>query len=278
VASNWEVLSQHTWAWSLDALAWAWVAYNASLLLSVVGWQGIMRSVGVGLSFICHWEVCTFTNIARRLPTAFWYASGRLLMYERLGVAKTATSMALAVEIFITLYAGSMVSILLSLIQNARTGWQERPWLLAILVVGAVLLSRPQAIMAWLNRTMVRLGWSSVEMHLRRYDVFPRSCVLVLNWISGGVMLYFLIRGLYQVQALDIVGVVYMWTVSGVVAIALTTLFPVSFGPREVTLTVMLSSVVPAPVAAALAILSRVWLGLNQLLWFGLSFVVRTPS
>ena len=274
VILNWETLSSYNWKWNWQALIPALSCYCMSLLWAIYGWRDIMYSLGVNIPFRKHWKVYTFTNLARRLPTAIWYASGRLLMYEQLKVAKRITSVALIIEVVVTAYAGAISGAILTSISGQSIGWAETKWIYMVLLVGIIFVVRPQWALKIFNALQRHLNQSLFDITLNWRDMMRWTGIYTLNWLSGGFMLYWMIRILYPVPFQAALGIISMWIVSGVVATIFTTILPFSFGPRELVLTLLLSSLIPPPVAATISVLSRVWLGINQLIWFGISWLL----
>jgi uncharacterized membrane protein YbhN (UPF0104 family) len=268
---SWERLSEYSWQWSWRSLALSFVGYTLSLITAVSGWSRIMSSLGTGLSFRQHWKVYTFTNIAKRLPSAIWYASGRLLMYEQLGVSKSLTSLSVAIDLVMIIYTGAISTVLLSLLRGRTWQWAEQVWAYVALLLCLVVIVRPQWTIELLSKARQRTGRQPIEARLRLRDTLGWLPVYTATWLAGGLMLYGLIGALYPVGLGQLVEVLYAWALSGVVSTVLTSVLPLSIGPRELTLIALLSQSMPVPVAAAVALLSRAWMGINQLVWFGIS-------
>lgn len=271
---SWERLSEYNWEWNWSSLALSSVAYTLSLLTAVFGWSRIMSGLGTGLSFRQHWKVYTFTNIAKRLPSAIWYASGRLLMCEQLGVPKGITSVSVAIELVMIIYTGAVSTVVLSFLRGQPWKWAEQAWAYVVLLLCLVVIVRPQWTIELLNKARRRMGRKPIEAELRLRDTLGWLPVYAVTWLAGGSMLYGLIGALYPVGLDRFVEVLYAWALSGVVSTLLTSVLPLSIGPRELTLIALLSQSMPMPVAAAVAVLSRAWMGANQLVWFGISWLL----
>jgi uncharacterized membrane protein YbhN (UPF0104 family) len=270
---NWQRLSAYDWDWDGLALALSVISYNLTLFTTIVGWATIMRRLGSDLSLRKHWRVYTYTNIAKRLPSAIWYASGRMLMYQKMGVPRRITTVALGLEVVMVTYSGALATALLALVVGRAPRWTELVWIYAVLVICLAIVLKPQWMIRLFNTLQRRLNRNPIDVELTWRDLARWAPIYVLTWLSGGLMLYWMTNAIYPLDPSSLLQIVYMWTLSGVVGTLLTTFLPFSIGPREATLTALLSGLVPLPVATTVALLSRVWLGLNQLVWFGLSYL-----
>jgi uncharacterized membrane protein YbhN (UPF0104 family) len=272
--SNWQRLSQYQWQWQWSALVYSCLGYSGALGTAILGWRSIMRKLGCDLPLRKHWKVYTFTNIAKRLPSAIWYASGRVLMYEQMGTTKRVVSVSLILELVLIIYTGAMSVTVLSLLLGQSWNWSRQLWICAILMLCLVPMLKPLWTLRAFNQLQARLGRARIEVQLTWHDTARWVPSYTLTWIGGGIMLYWMIRAVYPLPHQAVIEVINMWTLSGLVGTLLTTFLPLSIGPRELTLAFLLHGTVPLPVAIAVALLSRVWLGINQLLWFGISWLL----
>jgi len=97
---------------------------------------------------------------------------------------------------------------------------------------------------------MVRVGWG---------DKLLWFSVYVLGWITGGAILYFLAGSISEVSLTFLPACWGFVALSGVIS-TLSFFLPSGLGIREVSLSLLLSSYIPLPVAIALSILFRIWI------------------
>ncbi|MBN1452882.1 MAG: flippase-like domain-containing protein [Anaerolineales bacterium] len=272
VASSWQQLSEYDWQWQWPALIYSCIGYNGTLLTATLGWRSIMRRLGSNIPLRKHWKVYTFTNIAKRLPSGIWYASGRLLMYEQMGVAKRTVSLALILEMLLITYTGALLASLLVFFLTPPLTWSAQVWIYASFAVCIVLALKPQWLVRAFNYLQGKLGRAPLDIILTWRDLIRWIPFYILTWASGGLMLYWMICAFYSLPSTSVVEIVSIWTISGLIGTLSTTFLPLSIGPRELALTALLQTIIPLPVAAALAIFSRIWLAINQAIWFGISW------
>jgi hypothetical protein len=102
-------------------------------------------------------------------------------------------------------------------------------------------------------------------------SISPMAALLALVvytaiWLTGGVILFFLIRSLYPIDWALLPLIVQSWVFSGLVSY-LVFFLPIGFGIRELTLAALLSLVIPLSVAVVIVILARIWVMANEVLW-----------
>jgi uncharacterized membrane protein YbhN (UPF0104 family) len=124
-----------------------------------------------------------------------------------------------------------------------------------------------------LNRLSRRLLKTSLPT-VRRQDILQLTVIYSLNWLLGGTMFFFLVRTFAQVPWSSWPNIVAIWALSGLVSTIVTLFIPAGLGPREVTMAYLLNTIVPPPIALAIAAMSRIWLAVNQFLWFLFSLLM----
>ncbi len=97
--------------------------------------------------------------------------------------------------------------------------------------------------------------------------------LFILTWLLGGISTYFLFASVYSLditQLPAIVGIVSLsWVVGFVSFIA-----PSGLGFREATMTFLLAFIVPAPIAALLAIVARLFATIIEVVFAGVVWLI----
>jgi hypothetical protein len=106
----------------------------------------------------------------------------------------------------------------------------------------------------------------AVSVRLVARDVLSLLGLSALAWIGGGLVLYVLANAVMPVPPTYIPALIGAWAASGAVSLSAGLLVS-GMGLREVTLTVLLGSLVPLPVAVAISVLFRVLLMLGEFVW-----------
>jgi len=138
------------------------------------------------------------------------------------------------------------------------------PWVAAAALAGlaAIIVARK-----WLTRQLsevLKLGQLP-----RWHDMAAWLSLFALSWVAGGVVLFFLTQATWPVSAGHFREVLGIWALAGMSGL-LAFFLPGGFGVREVSLTVLLANLVPTSLAVVIAVGSRAFLLLAELLLVGL--------
>jgi uncharacterized membrane protein YbhN (UPF0104 family) len=191
-----------------------------------------------------------FALLARYVPTGALVFALRITMNEREGVPKKVSSVALVYEIALGLAGAAVAAIpLLPQVSAALL-------IATVLPFAGVALLHPAPFAQLTSRLMRRVGREPLD------QVLPfRSVVLfvaanaVTFWLAG-VSLLCTLLAITPVDAGDMIGVIVAFGlgfITGLVGFAL----PGGLGARELGLVTGLSSVIPAPIALAVAAIAR---------------------
>jgi len=269
---SYKELSKHQYTIDYRYLLASIAAYSASLIILVVNWDSIVRSLGVSAGFKRNVKLYCFSNLSKQLPTMLWFIGTRVLLYEREGVAKAITSTAILLEL--TLVAFSNLVVCVAVIP-ALPAPQHAQMVLLLLVVPPLLfiVARPQIAIRLMNRLLRRLGRNPLTIPLGWRNMLLWSTLYSFTWGVGGLFLYLLALAVYPAAIHYPLEITAAWVLSGL-ASQLRVILPIGIGWREVTLVYLLSLFMPLPSAVVIAILSKIWLALNQSLWFLVSVLL----
>jgi len=257
--------------WSLDPLYLS-IAFLLLLLrgpVTIYGWWSILRLLGYRLPYLKAIRIGYHSALARYIPGQFWYAVSRVYLAEKEGVPRSITLVSLGLETaFLVIGAGLVASLSLLL-------WKDAPIWLALVVVALFggLIAKPSVIFALLNWGLIRLGRSPVEASLSRVDMVRLLWPFGLNWLHYGVMSFALAAALYPSLPLSALpATVGLFTAAWLVGF-LIVVIPQGAGVREGMALFFLTNLlgVPAPAAAAIAVLSRLWTILGEGIWAAVS-------
>jgi hypothetical protein len=258
LAANWQALRQYEWRVNPLYLVASMGAYILSLLLGASAWHCIVWSMDKRVSYRRGIKFFLQSNLAKRLPGLIWYAMGRLYLYEREGVAKSAVSVALILEL-ITIAIGGLIVYTSTVWAGVAVIQALHHWWLVVPLAGLAVVSVwPQVPLGAVNWLLARRGKGPIQWHATRVDLIQWGLLQAGAWAAGGIFIYLLASGVYPELAWSyIVQVINRWAGSGLVALV-TMIVPLGLGLKEVTLAYLLSELIPWPVAVLVSLLGRI--------------------
>jgi hypothetical protein len=216
-----------------------------------LGWHLVMTHMGGHRSFVTNIKIHIYTLAAKRLPGTLWYIAGRAILYQRLGVPKRVSSLASGVEIVLSIVSGLMVGAP-ALFMEADLSPGSVAIFIAVELIGLCLLAPPI-----LSRLLKQFGYSVAPGQLSIVRTASWLAAYSVMWIFGGLMTCTVLAALYPLSSDAIPLTISLWSLTGAISFAVFVL-PNNFGLTEITLSFMLSHIVPLPIAAVTALLLRV--------------------
>ncbi len=246
----------------LGALGW----YTADLAIYVVAWASILNRLGNRVRLLDHVRIFCLSNAAKRLPGTLWYIGGRAVLYRRAGVPVRLVLIASGIEAALIWLSGMLIAIpFLMAIKPDLVGLWAGVGVVLVLVV-----LNPR-VLRWGAARAAR-GETPPPVELR--DVYLWIALYAAGWVMGGILLFSVLAMFQPLSPGQLPAVVGIWALSGVLSM-LTMVLPSSLGVMEITLTTLLSAMVPTGLAVLVALSVRGLTTVLDLLWGGLAALLQ---
>jgi len=273
VVENWRMLAP-----LLNHGAYGWLAvalpvYLLAMAVAMVGWHSISRTLDVSRGALLDSTFYALSMVAGRLPGGIWGLVARVYLYKSDSVTSGRVVAAWAIEQGVML-ASALLCLSSCLIMTNPIGWSSSGRALAVtflLGVVGLCVKRPavsSCLSIPLRKTPLR-----VLIDLERKSVFRWFAVYAAVWLLGGLLLFVLLQVFGPLPLTDLSQAEVAWIGSRGVALLLTVL-PTSFGITEISLALLLTPVVPGPVAVAVAVCARLITTLGEALVAGGATIV----
>lgn len=263
VARQWEALIEYDWNLRWGPVLASFLVFSVDLFLVALVWASIMDSMGEGVGIRKHIRYYFVTNAAKRLPGRIWHVAGRAFFYKKEGISVVLTSLASALELTILTLSGVLVTLVfgISIVSEYTFGLAS---LAAVLIMGAVLV-HPRV----LNQILSRIGTrEQVQFSYKNLAIWISAYSIA--WMLGGITLFAVGNSVGTIEPEHIPYVIGSWSLVGVLSTALFFL-PTNLGLTEVGLTLLLSNIIPAPVAVVVALAARLLITAYEILWAALA-------
>jgi hypothetical protein len=247
------------------------LVYAFDLALAITGWVLIIGTLSGFWRWPIHARIYCINSVTRRLPGSMWYLLGRVVMYERFGISRSLTLLASGIEYVATLLGGLLVAALawpLVLSDSQLSLF----WLLAGSAAGCLLLNPPM-----LRTIIKRLSPQTHALNLRYRHLVGWVAFYGLVWCGGGAILFVLANALHPLPLTTLPTMIGVWSAAALLP-QLLTFLPFGLGVQEITLSALLTPFMGATEAIVAALLMRVVLTLNEVLWACIAGAIRLPS
>jgi glycosyltransferase 2 family protein len=270
LASRWRDVTARKWEFDPGFLALATVLLAVSYVMVAALWAAALhRAAGVGL--VRGVRIWFAANLARYVPGNVWSYVGAVELAKREDVPRRTTLAVMALAQLLSVGTALLVGLPVLVTGEGRLG---RAALLGGLAVGlAALLS-----VTMRHRLAALLRRSYPEVSPGDLAPSPGMAALLavgytLYWVVTGIAFAALVRSLHPLAAADVPLTVAAYAAAYAIGF-LALITPAGLGVREGVLTVALAQIMPFGVALAVALLSRLWMMLVELLGAGLAHLV----
>ncbi len=236
---------------SLKQLWWVFFAYIGSLISAILCWVAIMSVFDKKHGWVKHAQVFCLTLASRRLPGTFWYIGGRMSVYQKLGLPQKSILFASSIELVLTTVTGLPLGIIFLLGQGSELDLKIIMLIVAALIIGVILVN------PWTLHWFTRKFKLEIHQRITFLNILVWMTFAVLMWLLSGIMLVKLVSIFTAVDTSSALFLCGAWALSGAIGL-LTFFFPSSFGVTELSLTFFLSTLLPLPVATAIALFQRI--------------------
>jgi hypothetical protein len=252
---------------SLASIGIAAVAVVGGIFATFLSWRAVLADLGAPLPLAGAMRVFFLGQLGKYLPGSIWPALAQMELGRDYRVPQRTSGGAVMVMLLLAVGVGLTVAIPTLPLLGPDT-IERYWWLLAVLPVAIVVATPPV-----LNRLI------GIALRLSRRPPLPtRVSLRGILWATGWSLVSWLLYGVHvwvlarQLGATG--GLLLLVQSTGAFAGAwcvgfLLVMAPAGAGVREATLILLLSSVLSAPQATVVSVVSRLLLILGDLTWGG---------
>ncbi|HZQ10107.1 MAG TPA: lysylphosphatidylglycerol synthase transmembrane domain-containing protein [Anaerolineae bacterium] len=276
--SSWDQVAQSgfTFQFNLPLLILSLVLLVPGRSFGVEAWRRILRALGDSISFrfaIYAWFV---SNLARFIPGNVWQVAAMMMLTENAGVSKLNVVLSQAVYAVIALSVAALYGLTLLPLPAS-----DAP-LIALAFGALIVLFALPAVFQWMVKVSTRL-----LRIVRRNQTIPEPRVIhttfwqglipplcsFLFWSINGLAFWLFVRSITDISIETIPAFIGMNAAAYFIGYV-SFITPSGLGFREASLALFLGAFFPAPVAVAIAFLTRVWsiagemLGVSLAVWW----------
>lgn len=251
-----------TFKWELNGwwLTAAALLYLLGIVLAVFGCQEIFSDLAPGIPFKNHLRIFASNLIATRIPGAPWHIAGRVTQYIQLGFDPATVSYAILLEQFMILVCGVFTGFLFNFSLYLKLSRWNFIWLGLVLILCVIIFR-----FNLLNRLLLFFFKKIPPKVISNKVIFRLFIIYTSLWVVGGIIFYSLASGITHLSLSKLLPMIGIWSFSG--SITNLPIFGIAnFGTRELLISALLTAILPVNTALILAIFTRIYLTIADLL------------
>lgn len=254
-----ELLLTYQWNIRPVFVAYAFGIYSVVLLMSTQTWGWITGAITKKqVGYWSHLRAFCISAIGKRLPGTIWYVAWRAQIYNEQGISAKFISLASGIEAAVSMLSAVIVSGLFALpiLMNYELG----VWGLAVTLLLSLVMIHP-SVVGWFRR---RLGMQNERIPRRQLLLWTISYVVIR--ILVGLNFFVMINIFYPIGVENLPYVIGSQSfVAGLTMLLL--FFPTNFGFAEVSLSLLLSNIMPSSIAVILVVMNRILTIIFEFVW-----------
>ena len=272
LVKNWQKIPFDSLHFHSLNLIISYVFLFLNFLIFVEGWRNIMIKFGHSISFKNAFWIISSSQIAKYVPGGIWFALGRVYLGKSRNLKEENVALSVVVETGLTFLVGILL-FLLSVNFVSQKIFANFLYVIPIFFLFLIVLY-PSILNRVINFALQILKKPNIKITISYSQILKLSIYFFGLWIAQIIGFYFLINAIYPMPISKI------FTLSAAYTLSWMTGFVVIFAPgglgvREGMMTLLLSPILPAPLAIAISFIARIWITLFEIVIFFVGLLVK---
>lgn len=239
-----------------------------SIFFYTYSWQLIISEIEKGkkINFFSACGIISVSNLGKYIPGKIWLAISRLDLAKRFGLEEKKVFLSILLENFYLLLGALFYFIFF--LKNY----------FFLLIIFIFILLTPKIFKKFFNFVLKIFKMKKIDFSFSLKKSFFILLLNILVWFFQGSAFFLLLKSIYfQINLsyfLSLIGIYSLsWMLGFFVLIS-----PGGLGVREGSMMIFLKNILPIGIASLIALISRVWITIHELLnflIFGLIFLTR---
>lgn len=246
-----------------------------NFLIFVEGWRTILIKLGDSIDFKRAFWIMSASQTAKYVPGGIWFVLGRIHLGKETNLGAEKIGLSVIIETMLTFLVGIIIFIF-SISFSGYAKLNNFIYVIPALVFFLILLY-PPLLSRLANFCLKIVKRPVVNLAISYSELLNLSIYFLGLWIAQIIGFYFLINSIYSIDINRITNLAATYTLSWMSGF-IVIFAPGGLGVREGTMSLLLSSFIPTPLAIAISFLSRVWITVFEIVVFFIGFTVHKFS
>jgi uncharacterized membrane protein YbhN (UPF0104 family) len=260
VYSRWDSLKSFDWQINWGYALLSIPVYLINLLLLTLIWVRIVNLIGVNVKYFTHLKYYCISQLMKRLPGTVWYVPFRARMYADEGVSMPQVALTSGIE-FAVFISGTLVTVAIFSVPILRE--YSYSLLVSLFFLSLVLIFLYPKSQEWL---LNKIG-ISINNYPKRlfYSLIIQSFI---TRVLSGIILFLFCASITSIPLNDMGYIIGVHAITGLLS-SMLFFSPNNFGFSEMTISVLLSQIMPSSLAVLVALINRFAILVYELVFAG---------
>ena len=269
---NWQKIPFTSLHFNLVNLVFSFMFLFINFMIFVDGWRNIIYKLGHNISFKNAFWIVSSSQIAKYIPGGIWFVVGRVYLSRNERLKEEIVALSVVIETGLTF----LVGILLFLLSVSLSGQKFFGSFLLIVPIFFLFLIAlyPRFLNRLMNFALGIVKRPAINLDISYSQILVISIYFFGLWIAQIIGFYFLINAIYPIAISKIFNLAAVYTLSWMIGF-IVIFAPGGLGVREGMMTLLLSPLLPTPLAIAISFIARVWITLFEIVIFFVGMLVK---
>lgn len=274
---NWTKIDEFKYETNWFYLSTSVLSLLATLFILPVSLRNIVGLFKYDISLKKISIILFYSQFAKYLPGGIWGYVGRVYLYKKEGMNALDASKSVFLETLLVLLSGGFVSLFFLCFSDSHLlveyigGKYLQPVGIGVFAI-LLITMHPKILNYFMGFIPDRFKKGELWFDYKYLHLIKPLSYLVVFWLGMGVSFWLLIKSFIHIEPgllpITTSAFVLSWIIGMLVFFT-----PSGLGAREVSLIVLLNICLPAYMSAFIAVASRIWWVVGEMIWFMLSYV-----
>ncbi len=271
LATNWDKVKEYDWQFHLPLLALASLFLVGSYLVDIAVWRQAINRMGENIPYPHALRLYFAAGLAKYIPGTVWQFLGWFYLAQREGISKVIAGTSIVLCQALSALAGALLAAAAFAAAGSQDVVRQLVPILLILPVALIVL-QPRVIGAVLNFGLTRIGRQPIDLNLSFRDLVAIFVFYLFSYLLWGAALFAFTNALTPLPLTYFAP--FLGVFPAAYALGLIAPFaPAGLGVREGVLTALISFFIPLPIATIIALLTRPWMMIVEIIGAALALL-----
>lgn len=269
---NWQKIPFDSLRFDLLSLLISFIFLFITFALFIQGWRSIIHEFGQNVGFRKAFWIMSSSQMAKYVPGGIWFALGRVYLGRTEKLKGEIIALSVVIETGLTFLVGILLFFIALGLSN-RDIIVNFLFIIPIFFVFLIALY-PPVLNKLMNIGLKFLKRPAINLKISYIHLLKLSVFFLGLWVAQIIGYYFLINSIMPIPFYQIFSLAAAYTLSWMAGF-IVVIAPGGLGVREGMMSILLSPILPAPLAIAISFIARVWITVFEIMTFFIGVIVK---